>query len=232
MSSRLLPLYYGPQITIRIGGDSDHEYTLSKDLICSQSRYFEKMFGEGRFKEGEEKRAILEPVGGVVTTRSFQMLVQWLHQGRVVFPSLDPEEEITLALEFVRISDMCEVIGMEAKMADHIKGIILKTPVRWTRHPDTHTTHLSSEHLIATSALPSNHPVRKLFAIAAVEGYIRSDTPKFLKEMQDIPEFAVDLLAEVKVAINSFKLDKPPYLDKQVMYFRDPMTGEYLQVKD
>jgi len=70
-----LPLYPGPLVTIRIGAGSDHEYKLSRTLICSQSSYFEKMFEEGKFKEAEEQSAVLELIDGVLTVRSFNMLV-------------------------------------------------------------------------------------------------------------------------------------------------------------
>jgi len=61
----------------------------------------------------------------VISTRSFQLLVQWLHLGRVIFGELAPEEAITATIEFVRIADIYGVTGMEALMAERIKGIIM-----------------------------------------------------------------------------------------------------------
>ena len=63
----------------------------------------------------------LDEVDGIVTTRSFQMLLQWLYIGRVAFGELSSEEAITAILEFVRLADMCGVTGMESLMAAHIK---------------------------------------------------------------------------------------------------------------
>lgn len=236
LHSSFLPLYSGPQVTIRID-DDDQEYKLFKKVICSQSRYFEKMF-ETSFKESKEQSAVLEPIDGVLTKQSFEMLVQWLHQGRVTFPPLKPEEQITLALEFVRLSDMCEVTGMDAVIAGHIKNIILESPSQsaimessrtyqgrdktWSgRHPDTNTAYLSSQHLLAASELPEDHAVRQLFAIAAVEGYFRSDKPKFREEMREIPSFAVDLLTAVKPAFRSIEVSRLNF----DMLFTDPLSG-------
>ncbi|CZR63104.1 uncharacterized protein PAC_13001 [Phialocephala subalpina] len=97
-ATSLLPLYSGPQVTIRIGSAS-HEYKLPKALLCKQSPYFAAMF-EGSFKEGEEQSTTLEEV----TPRSFQMLVQWVCLGRVVFREHAPDVAITTAIEFARLA--------------------------------------------------------------------------------------------------------------------------------
>jgi hypothetical protein len=56
------------------------------------------------------------------------MLVQWLYLGRVLFNESTPTENITAAIEFVRLADMCDVTRMETLMAEHIKAIILANP--------------------------------------------------------------------------------------------------------
>ena len=72
------------------------------------------------------------------------MLVQWLYLGRVIFGELAPEEAITATIEFVRIADMCQVTGMEALMAERIKGMIMARraveDVFVDRHLNTVTT--------------------------------------------------------------------------------------------
>jgi hypothetical protein len=70
----------------------------------------------------------VEEIDGVVSTQSFQMLVQWVCLGRVVFGGSAPEEAITTAIEFTRLADMCGVTGMESLIAEHIKAIILANP--------------------------------------------------------------------------------------------------------
>jgi hypothetical protein len=44
------------------------------------------------FKEGEDQSTILAEIDGVVSTRSFELLIQWLYLGRVFFGELAPEE--------------------------------------------------------------------------------------------------------------------------------------------
>jgi hypothetical protein len=100
---RLLPLYSGPQVTIRIESAS-HEYKLPKALLCKQSPYFAAMF-EGPFREGEEQATTLEEINGVVTPRSFQMFVQWVCLGRVVFRGCAPDVAITTATVKPRYND-------------------------------------------------------------------------------------------------------------------------------
>lgn len=115
---------------------------------------------EGRFKEGEEQSTTLEEIYGVVTPRSFKMLVQWVCLGPVVFGECAPEVAITTAIEFARLADMCGITGMESLMAEHIKAIILANPapedMKWDgwRAPDTNTQCLTSQHITSAVALP------------------------------------------------------------------------------
>ena len=114
----LLPLYSDPHVRIRIGAVSN-VYKLSKALLCKQSPYFAATF-KGKFQEGEEQSTALTKIDGVVSTQSFELLVQWLYLGRVIFDELKPEEDITATIEFVRFADMCGVTGMETLMAERI----------------------------------------------------------------------------------------------------------------
>lgn len=132
------------------------------------------------------------------------MLAQWLCLGQVVFGVSIPEEAITAAIEFVRFANMCGVTGMESLMAEHIKVVIIANPApanrqfEQDRDPDTITYSLTSQHIISAAFLSRGHPVRCLLATAAVEGYLRHNDHKFLKETQEVPNFSVNLLAAVK----------------------------------
>jgi len=66
------------------------------------------------------------------------------------------------------------------------------------RDPDTNTHCLIGQHISSVAFLPDGHPVRRVFAIAAVEGYVRHDKHKFSKEICKSSNFAADLLLEVK----------------------------------
>jgi hypothetical protein len=154
------------------------------------------------------------------------MLVQWLYLGRVVCSESTPEERITATIEFVRLADLCEVTGMETLMAEHIKAIILANPPPENtefghgRDPDTNTYSLAGQHITSAALLPDGHPIRKVLAIAAVEGYIRRDKHKFLKEIRETPNFAVDLLLEVKETLKTVSSGEPN------LTFKEPFSGE------
>lgn len=111
-----LSLYAGPQVTIRIGSAS-REYILPKSLLCEQSPYFAATF-KGHFKEGEEQSTTLGEIDGVISTRSFQMLAQWVCLGRIVFEDSLADEGISAVIEF---ADMCGVLDVELLMAQGIK---------------------------------------------------------------------------------------------------------------
>jgi hypothetical protein len=215
-----LPLYSGPHVKVRIGS-TDREYVLSKALLCP---YFAATF-EGEFREGQDQSTILTEEEGVVTPRSFQMLVQWLYLGRVHFSESTPMECITATIEFVRLADMCGVTGMETLMAEHIKAIILAHPAPEQNHfeqgrdPDTNTYWLASHHITSAALLPDGHPIRKVLATAAVERYIRRHKHKFLSEIRKAPNFAVDLLLEVKETLKIVGIGNPK------LTFRDPFSG-------
>ena len=161
---------------------------------------------------------------GVISTRSFQLLVQWLHLGRVIFGELAPEEAITATIEFVRIADIYGVTGMEALMAERIKGIIMAQRAVKNVFVDGHlnTRCLTAQHIVSAALLPKGHPVRSILASAAVTGFLQEDKHKFAKEAEDIPDFAVDLLREVKTALKSLTTGK------QGTTFKDPITGQML----
>ena len=167
----------------------------------------------------------LEEIDGVVSTRSFQMLVQWLYLGRVLFSNSAPEEAITATLEFARIADMCGVTGMESMLAEHIKEVIIANPKPNGYHGDSdrYTHYLTSQHIISAASLPQGHPVRSLFATAAVQGYLQHDNYKFLRESQEVPNFSADLLAAVKAnlrTLSGFEID-----------FKEPLTGMILSLR-
>lgn len=166
----------------------------------------------------------------VVSVQSFKLLLQWLHLGRVFFGTLTPKETITAAIEFVRIADMCGVTGMETLMAEHIKATIINNPpphsTASSRAPDTNTCHLTSRHIISGMHLPEGHPVRRLLVAAAVEGYLREDNHKFLKESQECTVFAADLLKAVKDTLKSID----SHYDDSV-YVYDPFSEVHVYLK-
>jgi hypothetical protein len=174
----------------------------------------------------------VEEIDGVVSTQSFQMLVQWVCLGRVVFGESAPEEAITTAIEFTRLADMCGVAGMESLIAEHIKAIILANPApknsmfeKW-RTPDTNTYCLTSQHIISAVHLPEWHPVRGILAAAAVEGYLRQeqDNYKFLRETSEVPDFSVDLLKAVRATLKSIAYEECR------ITFKDPISGMRLRL--
>jgi len=228
-ATSLLPLYSGPQVTIHIGSTS-HEYELPKALLCKQSPYFAAMF-EGHFKEGEEQSTTLEEINGVVTPRSFQMLVQWVCLGRVVFRKCPPDVAITTAIEFTRLADMCGITSVESLMSKHIEATILANPApedsqwdKW-RPPDTNTHFLTSQHITSAVALPEGHPVRAILAAATVEGCLRQHNYKFEREASEIPEFSVDLLRAVRETIESITIEY------NATTFEDPISRARLGLK-
>jgi hypothetical protein len=228
----LLPLYTDPYVKIRIRSKS-REYKLSKALLCKQSKYFAATF-EGAFREGEDQSTTLAEIDGVVSTRSFELLVQWIYLGRVIFGELEPAEAITATIEFARIADMCAVTGMETLAAQRIKAIIIANPARiadeyFDELPGplecNNTYCLTSEHITSAADLPDGHPVRQTLATAAVKGYLLHDDHKFSKEMREVHNFSVDLLKAVKATLKNLRPANMYSSDPNILV-RDPLRED------
>jgi hypothetical protein len=183
---------------------------------------------DGHFKESQQMIADLEEMEHVVSVRSVQALIQWLYLRVINFDIEDPGEHITAAMELVRLADKYDIVGLETKMAQYIRKIIIANP-----HPkandlwqpvDINNYWISREHIISATNLRREHPVRQTLAAASVAGYLRNDDYKFTEETQEYPSFAADLLFQVGSA-----LDRPK--SKLACTFEDPISGKILELK-
>jgi len=180
---------------------------------------------DGVFKEGKEDVAKLDELEGVVSVRSFEMLIQWMYIGQVIGVEATPGEAIEAMVEFARLADFCQVEGVTELAAENIKIVILGHPAPkhaaflGHRQPDTNTYSVTSRAIEWASFLPKDHAVRKMLAMTVVEGYLRATKHKFFKETQEIPSFGMDVLNAVKSALNTLR-GKDGTIE-----FTDPISG-------
>jgi hypothetical protein len=131
-------------------------------------------------------------------------------------------------LYLARLADMFCLSGLEPLMAEHIRQTILANkPARNSvfAHPlDKHTYHLKHEHINSGVLLPEGHSVRKMLASAAVKGYLLCGHGNFFKEIQGLPDFAVDLLRQVRVALESLQAEK------RSMAFENLFSGQRINL--
>ena len=99
-------------------------------------------------------RVQLDEEDGVVSVRSFELLVQWMYIGRVVFGDMSETELITAAIEFARIADLCDVTGMEAQVAEHIKVVVLASTTPTFYEFDANTYLINPDHVTSAARLP------------------------------------------------------------------------------
>ncbi len=139
-----------------------------------------------------------------------------------------PTEAIAVSIEFVRLADVYNVIGLESLMANYIKQMILTNkdfpdsilPI------DEHTYHLMFEHIKVGVLLPEGHSVRKVLASSAVKGYLLRNHHQFFQDIERLQDFAVNFLREVKVALDS------PRVEKRGMSFADPFSKVRIDISD
>lgn len=185
---------------------SDEEFEIPRALLCRQSEYFRTMF-EKKFREGVEQSATLQEIDGVLSVRSFNMILQWLYTGRVLFGKLAPKEFITTIIEFSRLADMLQVTGMEEHMSSLAKIVIVKNLAPRDMKPALaqHNACLTSDHILSAVLLPQDHPLRRLLTLAAVPAYFKR--AEFLNKALEHPDFAVDLLRQVQIATKTLQPD-------------------------
>ncbi|KAL2841265.1 hypothetical protein BJY01DRAFT_249615 [Aspergillus pseudoustus] len=202
-----LPLYHGPIVSIKM---ELRPTTLPRHFSASI------------------RRPELEKLDGVLSTQSFQLLLQWLYLGRFNLGKESPSDRITTMIELARLADMMEIKDIDAQIAEYIRTTVLDNPSPtgnyWCRSPDDNIYHITPEHVVAASHLPKGHSIRLLLARAAINAYLNSDDFRFSRETQDVPEFAADLLQELRVALKSIECD-----DNSGRTYHDPFTETKLQ---
>ncbi|PYH87896.1 hypothetical protein BO71DRAFT_340026, partial [Aspergillus ellipticus CBS 707.79] len=220
--SRLLPLYSGPEVEIRIGNGP--VFRVSEKLFSNKSTYFRSMFG-GSFVESATHSAVMSEIEGCVSVNSFRLLVQWIYIGRVEFEVLrSPEAMISRAIEFARLASMCDVRGVERHAADRIVEVIKQFPAPNTsfgvRSPNANTFHLTHQHIEWATQLPKGHPVRGVLAAASVEGYMRQKEFRFYDEVTSNGSFAMDVLEELRNVL----------MQHGDMVYTDPFTSNVFRL--
>lgn len=220
-----LSFYRGPYVKIQVNS-GNHEYTVSKTLLCRESAYFSAMF-ENEFKEGQEQKATLDKVEGVVSAQSFEALLQWLYLGRVKFELMVPEDQISAAIELARFADMCQITGLESEMARYIEEILNANPEPEPftgRHVDINTYCLEPRHIISATLLPGGHSVRQILAKASVGGYLRDENHKFKQETGQHPTFGSEVLQEVRKTLNGLEVSQ------YEATVNDPLSGRRIKL--
>ncbi|OJJ69441.1 hypothetical protein ASPBRDRAFT_278138 [Aspergillus brasiliensis CBS 101740] len=219
----LLPLYNGPYVTVRVG-PGGREYKVSRPLLCKHSSYFRAMFESG-FKESHEQAVTMHEIEGVVSERSFDMLIQWLYLGRLHFQSQGPEDSITVFIELARLADMCNIKGLEQLLADKIKATIVNAIPRchqtYIGGDDAKIRHLTLEHIEWASMLMKGHPVRAIIAEASAGAFILMDDFKFAEELRGIANYTDDLLEELRQIIRGHMQEQSIISPYRLAYWRD-----------
>ncbi|KAJ6190742.1 hypothetical protein N7519_000763 [Penicillium mononematosum] len=216
-----LPLFHGPLVKIRIE-PSNREYTVSKPLLCNESPVFSAMF-KGNFRESQEETATLQEMEGVVSIQSIEALIQWLYLRTINF-DIDTrfhELHIVAAVELARLAEMYGITKIEPQLAQYVKGRFAKCGYRHKKIRIGRAVLPDTDDWILGTFLRDGHPVRWIMAQALVFWYLRNENEEYpgFDVAQGCPKFGVDLLHEVRLALNTLK----PISSAT---FKDPITGK------
>ncbi|RAH65541.1 BTB/POZ domain-containing protein [Aspergillus aculeatinus CBS 121060] len=210
----LLPLYHGPQVTIRLGSDGP-TYMLSKALLCKKSTYFSKMF-EGNCAEARSSFVTLQDDAITVKLTHdpfnvkpiFDFFIEWLYLGKLTLLEQGRSDRITCLLKldlFVDRSLTCELTDL---VAESIKQIIMEDPEfkkkreapGLTKYCTLNVKCITTKHLRMAGLLRTGNAVRRVMVIALVEPYLRAQSLMSMLAVTIVqyPNLAFDLLTEVK----------------------------------
>jgi hypothetical protein len=127
---------------------------------------------------------------------------------------------------------MMAIAGVGPAMAERLR-VIFAEPVldpsgkRTRQAPVGHNVkYVTPLHIASASHLPPDNPVRRMFARAAVEGYLCNRQSPFLASTKDTPSFATDLLREVGESVDS--MVQANY--KKYPGFVDPISGQIYHI--
>ncbi|KAJ6005498.1 hypothetical protein N7451_003442 [Penicillium sp. IBT 35674x] len=191
----------GPTVKIQIGS-SPHVHEVSKEMLCEKSPYFAAMF-EGKFVETINNAVTIEEVEGVVSVRSFSMLIEWIYLGRINDETAQPEEQISALIEFARFADMCmaseELLDLIGRSLSHV--ILYPQSYSAQTHPHLYLYYVTKDHIDSAMRLPLGNPVRKLMVNACVRSFLGPTKFKFETEIREIDNFAADLLCTVQTTL-------------------------------
>ncbi|KAL3458301.1 hypothetical protein BJX64DRAFT_226687 [Aspergillus heterothallicus] len=215
-----LPGFHRPLVKITIG---DAAFEVSRSLICQHSPYFAAMFN-GNYKESEQQSAVLTEIEGVLSVRSFKLFLQRVYTGTIKLGDESPEDQISALIEFARLADMLDVANMDIYTAAEMRSTIdpknsldfIGYASQLERDPDANIGLITPSHIRDATCLPKKHEIRTLLAKASVEAYLTSPKFKFAEEIEEVPEFAADLLKEVNTTVKTFTCSH------KRIYFTDP----------
>lgn len=164
--------------------------------MCEKSPYFAAMF-QGKFVETTKNAVTLEEVEGVVSVRSFIMLLEWIYLDRIDDCTAHDEEQVSALIEFARFADMCMVSEGIFDLIQHALLGAIKS--HWSNVACSgYLHHVTKEYIDSAMCLPMGNPVRKLMVSACVKGFLGQAPFKFEEETRSIDGFAADLLYTVR----------------------------------
>ncbi|PVH88242.1 hypothetical protein DL98DRAFT_628101 [Cadophora sp. DSE1049] len=127
-----LKLFRSPDATLIVGTE-EVVFTVPKDLLCQNSKFFDRALN-GKFKEGVEQTIRLPED----TVMAFQMMLQWIYTGNITI-SQDWDEDMSVItgiyLDFFKLADKIDLLGpltpMFQKFRNHLQG-----PRSWRARSD------------------------------------------------------------------------------------------------
>ncbi|KAH9838104.1 BTB/POZ domain [Teratosphaeria destructans] len=206
-------LLSGPTVEIYVGRERKC-WTLHRNLLCHHSSYFETEFQGHEVPRGPDRGSLELPDDD---PRGFELLVKWLYQGHLedVSDFIDDERKYDYAVACHKLYVLCDKFDMV-----QLKNLAI----------DQYRLGLHEAQLVPDAEemdeiyrnSPHHSPFRKLMAkIAArqiMDPEVEKDAESYRKCFADNPDFAVEMINNIRAMSGGILFDDPTTPDDDCLY--------------
>lgn len=129
-----------------------------------------------------------------LTTRGFEILLQWLYTGRLpIHGTL--QQWLSSLIELARCSDLLQIAEIDVLVTEEAKHLFSRTS----------SPLVVGQNIYEAARLPKSHNLRCLIVKDLVRYFIRDSPFTFSKEIGETPEIEEEFLAQLKVTLATAK---------------------------
>lgn len=131
-----------------------------------------------------------------LTTRGFEILLQWLYTGHFTILG-ENQQSLSSLIEVARCSDLLQIAELDALIFKKTNDLLPRN----TRYSSPCSMPIAGQHIYGAARLSKGHSMRCLIVKYLVSEFIRAEPFAFSKEIGETPELEEEFLAQLKVTL-------------------------------
>jgi len=169
-------------VDIYVGAENTH-WILHEKLLCTRSKFFNKIFYSGYKNVGSGNKTFGLPDE---EAEPFRLFVGWLYSGHV--PSPEEESDLGNLFELYLMAEKWQVAALVKEVLDSVR--------RWYRTSDTYPGLRRVQYIYANTDTES--PMRQLLVSSVARQLVTEDMPPhWQKALRKNGQLAVDLIRTI-----------------------------------